>query len=176
MLPPSSAATQSDVEGQEITPTAAVPSTLVTVQADGPPVGFLEVSTSPRLSPATQRDVEGHEIASMNPLTSTLAPFHVGVAAPGSVDVRTLPLKSPATQSEPETQFTADGALGRVWSPKSNAAGCDHRRGDAPGAPAAVDADESTASASKTRTTAAAGVRHRPAPFFLAAPPATHRS
>jgi hypothetical protein len=131
MLPPSSPATQSDVEGQEITPTAALPSTFVTVQADGPPVGFFEVSTSPRLSPATQKDVVGHEIASMNPLTSTLLPFHVGVAAPGSVEVRTLPVKSPTTQSEPETQLTADGALGRVWSPKSNAAGDDHWRGDA---------------------------------------------
>ena len=44
---------------------ALAASTLVVVHADAPPVGSVEVTTSPEWSTATQRPVEGQEIASI---------------------------------------------------------------------------------------------------------------
>src|SRR5689334_21564752 len=56
-------ATHKPMVGQERPTSALVPSTLVTVHAVAPPVGFVEAATLPASSTATHRLLEGHETA-----------------------------------------------------------------------------------------------------------------
>jgi hypothetical protein len=102
------------------------PSTVVAVQAPDPPVGWLDVTTSPPPT-ATQRALLGHDTPSVPP-PCTKANVQVA-ASVGLLEVNTLPLPSTATQKlllgqdtparpvDPSTavSFQADGpAVGLV--------------------------------------------------------------
>jgi hypothetical protein len=63
-----STATQSEEEGHEMPVREALSSTLVTVHADAPPVGVVEVSTLPAESTATQSDAFGQETPERSPV------------------------------------------------------------------------------------------------------------
>ena len=82
------------------TPGSASPSAMSAVlQADAPPVGSVEVSTSPVESVATHRLVDGHDTAIRVASGSTETDCHADVPPPGLVECRTLPTWSTATHS-----------------------------------------------------------------------------
>jgi hypothetical protein len=88
--------TQREADGQEMLaermgPDAIGRPRLRIVQALGPPVGSVEVTTFPRSSTATHSRVDGQEIDPTYPRLSTAADVQVGAGAPGSVEVTTSP-------------------------------------------------------------------------------------
>ena len=83
-------------------------STASTLQAAAPPVGLVEVTTSPRPSTATHSNVPGHETAA-KAKEPTCEVVQAADPAPGSVDVTTLPAPSVTTQSEELAHETERG-------------------------------------------------------------------
>ena len=105
-LPESSTAAQ-NVPGHEIAVMSWPGSTLVTVQAELPPVGLVEVMTFPSSSPATHNDVVGQEIALRALSPSMWANVQVGDVLVGLTETNAAPPSEPpspsiATQSDAE--------------------------------------------------------------------------
>ena len=104
-----STATHSEVLGHEM-PSMTVVSTLAIVKAEAPPVGLVEVTTSPVASVATQRETLGHDMPRSSwVVPSTAATLQVEAPPVGLVEVTTLPSKSTATHSEVLGQEMAPG-------------------------------------------------------------------
>ena len=123
MFPKKSTATQRDSVGQE-TPRRLKPPIGVVVHAPSPPVGSVDVITSPLFpSTPTHSDVEGHEIPWMAVPLSTFVTVHFEESPVGSAEATMSPEPSPATQSEAEAQANAVRLRVWTWSPKSNADG-----------------------------------------------------
>ena len=115
-------ATQSAAEGQATAVSGVLPSTLLTVQAPAPPVGFVEVITFPPLSTPTHSEFDAHETATTTlvvPSTPTTS-FHAPVPAVGLVETKTSASNIPvflfwtwrlpdATQSDGDGQETVLG-------------------------------------------------------------------
>ena len=80
-----------------------VVSTLLTDQAEAPPVGLVEVTSLPSWSAATQR-FEMHETLVIQFSPSTLAATHEETPPVGLVEVKTLPNESVATHRVVEWQ------------------------------------------------------------------------
>ena len=99
--PASSAATHSDVDGQEIAPRGLPPSISAIRHPPAPLVGSVDATASPAQSVATHNDAAGHEIPAKCSLRSTLAIVHADAAA-GWVDVSTFPAPSTATHNDAE--------------------------------------------------------------------------
>src|SRR5580658_2434624 len=89
-------ATHRCASGQEMPVRLAAPSTPLTIHVPAPPVGLLDVTTSPYWSTATHSDGSAHETPVSSVPGSTDATVH---SAPGLVDVTTSPLLSTATHS-----------------------------------------------------------------------------
>ena len=99
--PASSAATHSDVDGQEIAPRGFAPSISATLHPPAPLVGSVDATAFPAQSVATHNDGPGHAIPAKCSLPSTLA---IGQADPaaGWVDVSTFPAPSTVTHNDAE--------------------------------------------------------------------------
>jgi hypothetical protein len=90
--------TQSEIVGQDTSVKDVVPSIFVTDHAPAPPVGFVDVATSPEWSIAMHSATEGHE-TSLRPEAAGMSALRVqSLAVPeGVVDVSTRPKLSTAT-------------------------------------------------------------------------------
>jgi hypothetical protein len=75
-------------------------SMVLSVHAEGPPVGLVDVNTFPLKSAVTQSEVVGHEIVLNALLGSTAAVLHAEGPPVGFVDVKTFPPSSTAAQNE----------------------------------------------------------------------------
>jgi hypothetical protein len=107
-LPGLLTATHKEALGHEI-PDSVSPDTRVTVQADGPPVGLVVVTTLPLASTATHKEALGHDMLVRSSVPSTLATVQCDAPPVGSVEVTTLPELSTATQRETLGHETAVG-------------------------------------------------------------------
>jgi hypothetical protein len=72
-----------------------------------PPVGCLEVATTPSAPTATQRDLEGQEMCPNLGRPGTLVTFQADAPAVGCVELTTLPSPSTATHTDGEGQETS---------------------------------------------------------------------
>jgi len=80
------------------------------VQADAPPPGLLEVTTSPFESTAAQNEDDGQEIPVRVPTESTSASFQADAPPPGLLEVTTSPFESTAAQNVDEGQEIPESA------------------------------------------------------------------
>lgn len=78
----------------------------MTVHALAPPVGLVEVSTSPAPSTATHSDAEGHETPPSMLLPSTLLTVHALAPPVGSIEVTAFPAPSTTTHSKADGHET----------------------------------------------------------------------
>src|ERR1039458_177598 len=83
-------------------------STWVSVHADAPPVGSVEVRTLPPLSNATHSERDGHATPSMRGAlgSATVVLIHADRPAPGFVEVNTVEFAT-ATQNDGDGHDTA---------------------------------------------------------------------
>jgi hypothetical protein len=133
--PRSSLATQSDVDGHEtlvsdvcppgaIIPIKKLRSTYATFHAPRPPVGSVDVTTSPYESPATHSDTDGHDTESKawggwrygvhslgHGPESTVAVCHAEGPPVGFEEVATAPALSTDTHNDTDGQDTARSAV-----------------------------------------------------------------
>ena len=72
----------------------------VNVHALAPPVGSVEVTTSPELSTATHSAADAQDTPVKGPLRSTWLAVHTLAPPLGSVELSTLPTSSTATHSD----------------------------------------------------------------------------
>src|SRR5215218_10259288 len=84
-----------------------------------PPVGSVEVRTSPLLSTATQRLAVGQEMPVICTEPPAFASSQPAGPAAGAVEVRTLPVKLPAAQSRVDRQATPSRSPGPPGVPVS---------------------------------------------------------
>jgi hypothetical protein len=101
--PVASTATQSEIEAHETPNSALEPSTFRSFHAEAPPVGFVEVITSPAPSTAAQNAGDEHDTLAIpkNPgVGSTFRERHLDAPPDGALEVRTLPWRSAATHNE----------------------------------------------------------------------------
>jgi hypothetical protein len=87
------------------------------LQAAAPPVGFVEVATSPAPSTAAHSDTEGQDSAVNPPATASFALCHP-VSAAGFVVQNTYPAVSTATHNDTDTQEIPDNDAEHVRSPQ----------------------------------------------------------
>ena len=80
---------------------------LLTFHLVPPPVGCLDVATTPLAPTATQRELEGQEMCRNLGRPGTLVTFQADAPAVDCVELTTLPSPSAATHNEAEGQETS---------------------------------------------------------------------
>jgi hypothetical protein len=98
-------ATHRDEEGQETDHIAGLPGALPSDHASAPPVGFIEVASSPKIPTPTHSEAPGHDIPQRSVAARSVT-VHAPEPPVGLVEV-TMPSVEPATQKEVEGQEIA---------------------------------------------------------------------